>query len=192
MSLKCKLEKSILRENDCQYVLNSVKELYLIARADVRAIDRAPGEVSTGCGDEVKTITLKEAAPEGEAPKWAKIEPVINSASFQDNLMVSDGGKYRHQMVSFNIAGDYNAQMQCNFDNLSLGEYIVVAVLASGKHILLGDEKVGLTATSCNQIGSGTATEFSGIQVTMEADLTVSSAPLSSGAIDAIEGNLAA
>ena len=189
MALKCKLEKSILRTDTCDYTLNSVKDIFLMAREDVTEITRTqPSGMAgeTDCGVEVSAITTEASA------KWAKIMPATNSASFQDNLMTIDaGGKYRHQIVSFNIGGAYDAQMQCNLDNLSLGEYVVVVRLASGNYILLGDKAAGLSATSCNQVGAGSATEFSGIQVTMEADVTVSAAPLSKEAITALTENLA-
>ena len=189
MALKCKLEKSILKKDSCEYTLNSVKEVYLASIDDVTKITRETPSGMTGttdCGVEVSEITL------GDGAKWAKIMPSTNSANFQDNLMTIDaGGKYRHQILNFSINGAFDAQMQCNLDNLSLGEYVAIVRLASGNYILLGDEAVGLTATACNNTGAGSATEFSGIQVTMEADVTVSAAPLSEKAITALKQAIA-
>ena len=190
MSLvNCKLEKSILKSTSCGYTLQSVKTIYLANKADVESIVLAkPKEMSgaTDCGVEVSTITLDEMA------KWNKIDPSTNSASFTDSLQVIDnGGKYRQHTLSFSITGAYDAQMGCNQDMLSLGEFVAVVELSSGAMIMLGNEHVGLTATSVTNTGSGSATEFSGIQVEMSADLTVSAAPLSAEAIAAIKANLA-
>ena len=188
MALNCKLEKSILKENFCGYSLNSVKTIYLANKNDITAIERAvpSGSTSAQYGTEVKTITLEASA------KWAKIEPSTNSASFSDSLNTIDGGgKYRTHTLNFSIAGEYTPEMVDNLDNLSLGEFVAVAELASGTMILLGSESVGLVATNVTNTGSGSATEFSGIQVEMSADLTVSAAPLSAEAIAALKEKIA-
>jgi hypothetical protein len=160
----------------------------LANRNDVKSIERGKPADVTGetCAEEIISVELAENA------KWAHIQPATNSASFTDALTVLDnGGAYRTHSVSFSVAGAYTPQMVCVVDALSLGEYVAVARLASGNYILLGTDAVGLTADSVTNTGAASASEASGIAVEMSADVTVSAAPLSVAAIEALEANLA-
>lgn len=178
MAISCTLNKSILKTSSCGYALNSVKDLYLANRQDVE-------DIAYATDGAVSAVTLSETA------KWAHIMPATDSASFSDALAVLDGGgAYRTHTVSFRIAGEYTPAMVAVLDALSLGEYVVVARLASGTFVLLGSEAVGLTANNASNVGAGSATEFSGIEVEMSGDLTQSAAPLSAEAITALEANL--
>jgi hypothetical protein len=178
MAISCSLNKSILRTSSCGYSLNSVKDLYLANREDIESIDYA----ETG---EVENIALKAEA------KFSHIMPATDSASFTDALTKLDGGgSYRTQTISFKITGDYTPAMVAVVDALSLGEFVGVARLASGVFVMLGSEAVGLTADTVTNTGAATASDFSGIEVVLSGDLTVSSAPLSEAAITAMEGNI--
>ena len=184
MAINCTLNKSILRTSSCGYSLNSVKDLYLANREDIKDIKYA----ETG---EVESVIFK-TVPEGEeAPKWAHIMPATDSASFTDALTKLDGGgSYRTQTISFKITGDYTPAMVAVVDALSLGEFVGVARLASGVFVMLGSEAVGLTADTVTNNGAATASDFSGIEVVLSGDLTVSSAPLSEAAITEMEANI--
>lgn len=178
MAIKCTLNNSVLKASSCGYALQSVKDIYLANRTDVT-------DIAYDTDGTISAVTLADSA------KWAHIQPATDSASFSDALAVIDGGgAYRTHSVSFNIAGEYSGPMVAVVDALSLGEYVVVARLASGSFILLGSEAVGLTATNVTNTGAASATEFSGIQVEMSGDLTQSAAPLAAEAITALEANL--
>lgn len=179
MAISCNLNNSVLKTSFCGYALNSVKDLYLANKNDV-------DEISYDTDGAVSAVTLADSA------KWNRIEPSTDSASYTDALAVIDGGgKYRTHTVTFSMAGDYTPAMVSVVDALSLGEFVAVARLASGSFVLLGSKAVGLTADEVQNIGAGSATEFSGVQVTLSADVTVTSAPLSAEAITALEANVA-
>lgn len=170
MALSCTLNKDLLKGKNCDYVLQSVTEIYLADYTD-SVISKASGE--TGCGQEVTGITL------GAEAEWYRIQPAKGTASFTDVLNVTDSGnKYRTHSLSFSVSGKYDAEMACVIDGLSLGSYLAIAVFADGSAVLLGDEKVGLEATVVTNTGSGSASEASGISVEMSADLTVTALPI--------------
>lgn len=183
MALSCNLQNSILKTSSCGYSLQSVKDIYLVSRSEVESVTRSTG---TTCSQEISAITLKETA------KWAHIEPAKNSASFSDSLTKLDnGGSNRVHTLSFSIAGAYTPEMVCVVDALSLGEYVGVARLASGNFVMLGSENVGLEATTVTNQGAASASDFSGVQVEMTAEIGETSSPLSAEAIEALLGNLA-
>ena len=170
MALSCSLNKDLLKGKNCDYVLQSVTEIYLADYTDSK-ITRTSGE--TGCGQSVTAIAL------GDGAEWYRIQPAKGTASFTDVLNVTDSGnKYRTHSLSFSVSGKYDAEMACVIDGLSLGSYLAIAVFADGSAVLLGDEKVGLEATVVTNTGSASATEASGISVEMSADLTVTALPI--------------
>lgn len=178
MAISCKLNQSVLKTNSCGYALNSVKDLYFANREDI-------AEIKYDEQGAVTAVTLNESA------KWSRIMPAEGSASYTDALGVIDGGgKYRTQTVSFRIASEYTTEMVDVLNALSLGEFVIVATLASGTFVLLGSEAVGLTANTANNVGAGSATEFSGMEFEMSGDLTVASAPLTEQAITALKANV--
>lgn len=180
----CGLSRSRTKKSSCQYTLNKVVKIYLANLSDVSGITTTA--VTGGCGEEVNGVTLKASA------KWYSIDPSTDSASFTDVLNVaSNDVRYRTHSLSFSIAGDYDGAAVCDLNALSLGEFIAVAVLASGNAILLGTENVGLKSTTATLTGSATSTDFSGIQVEMSADVTVASLPVNSTAMTEIKGNVA-
>lgn len=158
MALSCKLNKELLRGDNCGYVLQSVTNIYLANAADVTfATSEADPYLVTG-------VTGGE---------WFKIEPAKNTASFTDVLNVTDSGnKYRTHSLSFSVIGVYSDELQEALDQLSLGSYVAFAQFASGDAVLLGSPSAGLEATVVTNTGSASATEASGISVEMSADLT--------------------
>ena len=178
----CGLSRNRLKKTNCAYTLNKVTDIFLANINEVSAVTTS--DAASGCGVEVSTITLAEDA------KWYEIQPSNDSASFSDVLNVADNDvRYRTHTLSFSIGGDYDAEAVCDLNALSLGEYLAVAVLASGNAVLLGNKEgnVGLKATTASLTGAATSTDFSGIQVEMSADLTVASMPLKKAALDAIK-----
>lgn len=184
ISESCGLTRSRLKVTNCSYTLNKVTDIYLANKSDISAITASA--IESGCGEEVSGVTLKASA------KWYHIEPSTNSASFTDVLNVADNDvRYRTHTLSFSISGQYDGASVCDLNALSLGEFIAVAVLASGNAVLLGTETVGLKSTTATLTGSATSTDFSGIQVEMSADVTSASLPVNSTAMTAIKGNVA-
>ena len=182
ISNTCGLTRNRTKATSCQYTLNKVVKIYLANVADIDAIATTS---ESGCGEEVSAITLASSA------KWAMVDPSTDSASFTDALNVADNDvRYRTHSLSFSISGDYDGAAVCDLNGLSLGEFVAVAVLASGNAVMLGTENVGLRATTATLQGSATSTDFSGIQVEMSADTTVAALPVSKAALDAIKGNI--
>lgn len=180
----CGLVRSLKKESACQYTLNKVVDIYFANKSDVEAI--ATSATTSGCGEEVTGITLSTSA------KWYELEPSTDSASFTDALNVADRDiRYRTHSLSFSLGGNYGADSVCDLNALSLGEFVAVAVLASGNAVLLGTKNVGLKASTAELTGAATATDFSGISVEMSADVTSAVLPVSSTALTAIKGNLA-
>lgn len=179
MALDCSLTNNILRTGSCDYVLQSVVDIYLMNKGEVSAVTVDAENTS------ISAISLDEAA------KVYHIQPAKNTALFTDTLNVTDSGnRYRTHALSFSLSGKYDADMVKNLHALSVGEFIAVAKLASGDYIMLGDDSVGLQATSAVNTGAASATEASGISIEMSADLTVDAKPLTSEAITALLGKV--
>lgn len=152
----CNLANNILKADSCDYVLQSVKKIYLANTDDV-------------------TNMTESGATLADSATWYEIEPAKNTASFTDVLNVTDSGnKYRTHTLTFSIAGAYSEAMQTNLDVLSLGSFIGVAIFSDGSGVLLGTKNSGLEATVVTNTGAASATEASGISVEMSADLTSS------------------
>lgn len=182
VSENCGLTRNRTKESACQYTLNKVVDIYLANINDVTSIDSVA--VTGGCGEEVSGVTLVESA------KWYEIQPSTNSASFTDSLQVADNDiRYRTHTLSFSVGGGYDGNAVCDLNALSLGEFVAVAVLASGNAVLLGTAEVGLKATTANLTGAATSTDFSGIQVEMSADVPASSLPLTAAGLTSIKNS---
>lgn len=183
ISASCGLSRNRLKESTCQYSLNKVTDLYLV---DINSVSAVSTTALTGCGEEVTGITLTEGGS-----KWTHIQPSTNSASFSDALQVADNDvRYRTHSLTFSVGGGYDAEGVCDLNGLSLGEFVAVAVLASGNAVLLGTENVGLKATVAELTGAATSTDFSGINVELSADVTSAVLPVTSTALSAIKGNV--
>lgn len=172
----CKLAKNILKESACGYSLLKVVDIYLGNYSDV--------EANVEIADNEATIT-------SGASTWFHIEPAKDSASFTDELQVTDGGaKYRTHTLNFSVdSGNYNAILRGDVDDIALGRYVAVARLANDKYILLG-YPTPLEATSANVSGAASATDATAIQVVMVADTIETVAPLSAASVTALKASL--
>lgn len=158
----CRLSQNILKENVCGYSLLKVTDIYLGNFADITA------SVS---GNEVTSVT----------GTFYHIEPSKNSASFTDELQVTDSGaKYRTHTLNFSIdSGSYDKVLAGIVDDLALGRYVAVAKLANGIQVMLG-RITPLEATSANVSGAASASNSNAIQVVMTSDTTETVVPLAS------------
>lgn len=177
MAISCALNKDLLRTETCGYSLPEVKDIYLANYADVTS--SAIASDSGNC-EEVTAITLASGA------QFYHIEPAKDSVEFTDELVVEDNGnKYRTATLTFNIAGKYDACMHTVLDALSLGRYFAVVVTAEGTWLALG-RLTGMEAETATLSGGG---DNNGITVTLSANTTESSIPLSDDAIAVVRGN---
>lgn len=177
----CKLSNDILRSTFCGYSLKQIVELYIANAEDVTATTVGAPEEGEG-GVEVKTITLAASA------KFYKIEPAKDTATFTDSLQVGDGGsKYRQSSITWNISGEYTAQMVDVLDALSLGRFIIVARLSDGSYVMFG-RLTPMEAETASLESAAEATGFNGITVTFTNSTVESPVPLSSAAIQTVLG----
>lgn len=176
----CKLSNDILRSTFCGYSLKQIVELYIANAEDVTAT--TVGAPTEGTGVEVKTITLAASA------KFYKIEPAKDTATFTDSLQVGDGGsKYRQSSITWNISGEYTAEMVDVLDALSLGRFIIVARLSDGSYVMFG-RLTPMEAETASLESAAEATGFNGITVTFTNSTVESPVPLSSEAIQTVLG----
>ena len=172
----CLLNNDILKSTVCGYSLKQITELYLANFADVTSVEVGAPEEGEG-GVEVKTITM------AASKKFYKIEPEKDSATYNDDLMVGDGGsKYRSTTITWNIGGQYTPQMVNVLDALSLGRYVIVARLSDGTYIMFG-RLTAMEANAASLQSAAEATGFNGITVTFNNNTTESPIPLSAAAI---------
>ena len=131
----CKLTGNV-QNKECQYSISGVRSVYLA--------NFAPGINYTK--DSSGTITAI-GLPNGAT--FFRIDPLNNSASWSDELVVNgNGGKYRTHTLNLTI-GKYDADVLNQADALSLGKFIAIVVDKSGRIVLLGGTN-GLSATSFN------------------------------------------
>ena len=168
----CLLNRNILKSDVCGYSLNKVIDIYLANYSDVEVM--VSGNSVTG----FSTGTT-----------FYHLEPSKDSASFSDELQVTDSGaKYRTHTLNFSIdSGNYDTALADNIDQLSLGRFVGVAKLASngGKYVLLG-RVAPLEATVVNNSGAASASEASAIEVTLVSDCTEVALPLTDAAVSAL------
>lgn len=180
----CKLSNDILRSTFCGYSLKQIVELYIANAEDVTAT--TVGAPEEGGGVEVKTITLAAQA------KFYKIEPAKDTATFTDSLQVGDGGsKYRQSSITWNISGEYTAEMVDVLDALSLGRFIIVARLSDGSYVMFG-RLTPMEAETASLESAAEATGFNGITVTFTNSTVESPVPLSEAAIKTVLGTAGA
>ena len=176
----CKLAQDILKSTFCGYSLKQIVELYLANAEDVTAT--TVGAPTEGKGVEVKTITM------GNSAKWYKIEPAKDTATFTDSLQVGDGGsKYRQSSITWNISGEYTAQMVDILDALSLGRFVIVARLSDGSYVMFG-RLTPMEAETASLESAAEATGFNGITVTFTNSTVESPLPLSDDAVKTVTG----
>lgn len=177
----CKLAQDILKSTFCGYSLKQIVELYIANAEDVTAT--TVGAPTEGKGVEVKTITM------GASAKWYKIEPAKDTATFTDSLQVGDGGsKYRQSSITWNISGEYTAQMVDILDALSLGRFVIVARLSDGSYVMFG-RLTPMEAETASLESAAEATGFNGITVTFTNSTVESPLPLSEDAVKTVLGN---
>ena len=177
----CKLAQDILKSTFCGYSLKQIVELYIANAEDVTAT--TVGAPTEGKGVEVKTITLAASA------KFYKIEPAKDTATFTDSLQVGDGGsKYRQSSITWNISGEYTAQMVDILDALSLGRFVIVARLSDGSYVMFG-RLTPMEAETASLESAAEATGFNGITVTFTNSTVESPLPLSDEAVKTVLGN---
>ena len=178
----CKLAQDILKSTFCGYSLKQIVELYLANAEDVTAT--TVGAPTEGKGVEVKTITMANEA------KFYKIQPAKDTATFTDSLQVGDGGsKYRQSSITWNISGEYTAEMVDVLDALSLGRFVIVAKLSDGSYIMFG-RLTPMEAETSNLSSAAEATGFNGITVTFTNSTVESPVPLSDDAIKTVLGTV--
>ena len=180
----CKLAQDILKSTFCGYSLKQIVELYLANAEDVTAT--TVGAPTEGTGVEVKTITMADSA------KWYKIQPAKDTATFTDSLQVGDGGsKYRQSSITWNISGEYTAEMVDVIDALSLGRFVIVAKLSDGSYIMFG-RLTPMEAETASLESAAEATGFNGIAVTFTNSTVESPVPLSEDAVKTVLGTAGA
>ena len=176
----CKLAQDILKSTFCGYSLKQIVELYLANAEDVTAT--TVGAPTEGKGVEVKTITMANSA------KWYKIQPAKDSATFEDSLQVGDGGsKYRQSSITWNISGEYTAEMVDVLDALSLGRFVIVAKLSDGSYVMFG-RLTPMEAETASLQSAAEATGFNGVAVTFTNATVESPLPLSDDAVKTVLG----
>lgn len=179
----CKLAQDILKSTFCGYSLKQIVELYIANAEDVTATTVGAPTEGGGKGVEVKTITM------GASAKWYKIEPAKDTATFTDSLQVGDGGsKYRQSSITWNISGEYTAQMVDILDALSLGRFVIVAKLSDGSYVMFG-RLTPMEAETASLESAAEATGFNGITVTFTNSTVESPLPLSDEAVQTVLGN---
>ena len=152
--------------------------MYLV---DYNSVSGAPVDYSCESGVTVSSIGLEGSA------KFAHIEVAKNSASFTDELVVNDnGGKYRTHTVTFGLNGNYDKDMVCSVDALSLGKFFVVVKTAAGEYLALG-RTAGLEASEGSIAGGS---DNNGITVTLTANVAETAVPLSEQAITNLKANI--
>lgn len=165
MSL-CKLDQNITRASSCGYSLPEIVDIYL-----------ANFEEVTGVTTTADTAGCESIASVPTGITWYHIEPAKNSASFSDELVVTDQGtKFRTHTLAFNTVGQYTACMHLALDQLSLGKYVAIIKTAEGSFLMLG-RLTGLEASTAVLNGG---TDNNGMQVVLAANTTESAVPVDS------------
>lgn len=170
----CNLNKNLLKANTCAYTLNEVKDIYIASYGDFNLA------VESGCTSGVSVTAITTAVTDA---KFAHIEPAKNSVTYTDELVVEDSGaKYRTHTVTFGLNGNYDKNMVCPVDALSLGRFVVIVKTAAGQYLALG-RTAGLEASEQSIQGGS---DNNGITVTLTANVAESAVPLSDSAVETL------
>ena len=178
MALSCLLETGFTKADSCSYGLNKIEELYIANFTDVTATELGEGD------DELASITMKSSA------KWYKYEPAKDTASYSDNLVVAgSGAKYRAQTIGFTISGAYDSDMLDRLHTLSLGRFMVAALLSNGTKVLFGrNTPLEADADGANLVGEASADGTQGITVSLTCNSNEEALPISAAAWKTIVG----
>lgn len=164
MSL-CKLDGNLKRSNACGYSLPEIVTIYLANFEDFAAQSVEPTADTKGC-ESITAIT--------SAITWYQIDPAKNSASFTDELVVTDQGtKYRTHTLTFNTLGSYTACQHLALDQLSLGKYVAIIKTAEDTYLMLG-RVTGLEASTAVLNGGA---DNNGMNIVLAANTTESAIP---------------
>ena len=187
----CILNKNLTRENQCNYSLPQIDELYLVNKDGLSGDPVVTYGTGTNLGcDEITAINFK--ADDTDRPylnKVYKVQPAKGSASFEDTLVVEDNGsKYRNASITFNVVGTYDSCMHGALDALALGRYFVVIKTVDGNYLGMG-RIAPLEAQTATLAGGA---DTNGLQIVLAGNIAESPIPLSADAIQDLEDNLAA
>lgn len=168
----CQLSSNLLRNTQCGYALGEIARLYLANFDDVDSVSLSTDRSA------VSHITMVSGTT------WYQIDPAKNSATWSDELTVTDnGGKYRVHSINFNVIGEYNSLMADALDALSLGKYMAIVKRSDNTYVLLGRVS-GLESSTAIGGGSSDDSVVNGIQVTLTANAAETALPLLDSAID--------
>lgn len=168
----CQLSSNLLRNTQCGYALGEIARLYLANFDDVASVTLSGDRAA------VSHITMVSGTT------WYQIDPAKNSATWSDELTVTDnGGKYRVHTINFNVIGEYNSLMADALDALSLGKYMAIVKRSDNTYVLLGRVS-GLEASAAIGGGSSDDSVVNGIQITLTANAAETALPLLDSAID--------
>lgn len=168
----CTLNRNLLKSTSCGYSLPEIVDIYLANYSDVTTSTGQTGDLE-GC-DAISGITATSGTV-------YHIEPLKNSTSFSDELVVNDNGsKYRTHTLGFGVPGTFDECMHGSLDALSLGRYFAVVKTAEGKYLALG-RLTGLEAQTATLAGGGDTNN--GIEVTLSANVTESAMVLTDAAV---------
>lgn len=174
----CSLSKNILKQTSCGYSLLKVVDLYLANYTEASA-------------ESAITVSGNEVTALASTLKWSHIEPAKDTASYTDELQVTDSGaKFRTHTLNFSVdAGNYDADLAEIVDDIALGRYTAIAKLANGKYVMLG-RTTPLEATAANIAGAASASDSSAIAFTLVADTVEIALPLKDGVVPSVmDGN---
>jgi hypothetical protein len=105
-------------------------------------------------------------------------------------LQVGDGGsKYRQSSITWNISGEYTADMVDVLDALSLGRFVIVARLSDGNYVMFG-RLTPMEAETASLSSAAEATGFNGVTVTFTNATVESPLPLSEEAVKTVLGTV--
>lgn len=168
----CQLSSNLLRNTQCGYALGQIAMLYLSNFDDVESVSLSTDRSA------VSHITMVSGTT------WFQIQPAVNSATWSDELVVTDqGAKYRQHTINFNVIGEYNSLMADALDALSLGKYIAVVKRSDETFVMLGRVS-GLEASTAIGGGSSDDSVANGLQITLSANAAEPALPLLDSAID--------
>lgn len=141
---------------DCDFLVGGLKDLYIANLEDVASYtDTTPDD---GIINTIVMVATKV---------FFTFEFDNNTASFNNELTVSNGQKYVTQTVTFQAASK-EPEVIAELKNLALGTFVAIAVDRTGKRFILGRTN-GLEAT-VQTLGSGAADgDFGGLAVTLSA-----------------------
>lgn len=168
----CQLNSNLLRNTQCGYALGEIARLYLANFDDVDSVSLSTDRSA------VSHITMVSGTT------WYQIDPAKNSATWSDELTVTDnGGKYRVHTINFNVIGEYNSLMADALDALSLGKYMAIVKRSDNTYVLLGRVS-GLESSTAIGGGSSDDSVVNGIQITLTANAAETALPLLDSAIE--------